>query len=407
MKNKLHLLIAAALLLLAGRASAAVTRLPIMYKSDTLELTPTNILSSNFLQGAGILITKDAKGRLTFSTTGGGGGGASNAVATVQLDGATVTTGTTNLDFLNTGNVAFAAGGLGGTARVSASVSSSVTSGLHNAVGNLQGATGGLNAAVGNLQGATGGLNSAVATLQSATGGLHNAVGNLQGATGGLNTAVGNLQGATGGLNSAVSTLQGATGGLHNAVGNLQGATGGLNSAVSTLQGATGGLHNAVGNLQGATGGLNTAVANLQSTKADKDSPTFTGPVTISGSGGFLISGLGTNAGSGTNFPLDVGLGRLQWIAPTGAFNIPYSTNSSTNSLVGRGAEGTIFIDLRGRASHCFFSFNTNFTPLGVATTNNAWLKSNMLHAIDYFVGSRTNADTVIATGYNSNTNAP
>jgi len=44
-----------------------------LYEVDGLAFTPTNILESNLIAGANMTITKGAKGRLTFASTGGSG----------------------------------------------------------------------------------------------------------------------------------------------------------------------------------------------------------------------------------------------------------------------------------------------------------------------------------------------
>ena len=64
-------LLAAATLLLCGRAPAQTWR-SLNWKLNDYTLNSSNALASNLLAGTGISIAKDAKGRLTFSTTSSG-----------------------------------------------------------------------------------------------------------------------------------------------------------------------------------------------------------------------------------------------------------------------------------------------------------------------------------------------
>ena len=193
-----------------------------------------------------------------------------------------------------------------------------------------------------------------------------------------------------------ISNLQGGTNGLNTRVANLDGATNGLSTRATNLEGATNGLTTRATNLEGATNGL----LALVNTKAPTNSPTFYGSITLVGSGGYMWSGLGTNAGTGTNFTLDVAMGDFQWLAATGSINFMHSTNTSTNSLVGKMASISVTVDLLGRGNDTRLSWPTNWIGLGALTTNGAVLASNQLHKLAFEVGPRTNAETFIAIGY-------
>jgi hypothetical protein len=128
--------------------------------------------------------------------------------------------------------------------------------------------------------------------------------------------------------------------------------------------------------------------------------------LTLTGSGGYMWSGLGTNTvvSNGTNYVFDYALGDNQWMVPTNNVNIMFSTNGSTNTIYGKAANATLTVDLRGKAFTCRLSFPTGWYRIGVLTTNNALLTTNTLNKIA-LEGTDAAANTIvtntaIATGY-------
>jgi hypothetical protein len=128
--------------------------------------------------------------------------------------------------------------------------------------------------------------------------------------------------------------------------------------------------------------------------------------LTLTGSGGYMWTGLGTNAvvSNGTNYVFDFANGDHQWMVPTENVNIMFATNGSTNTLYGKSAAATLTIDLRGKAFTCRLSFPTGWYRIGALTTNNALLTTNTLNKIA-FEGTDAAANTIVtntslATGY-------